>query len=231
MRSADRRAEHPISCPNGTLAEQAAHLAVRLGDAGRRSASRARGRPRVARAARRDGTSAATTASTSAGRAGRDRHRTAHRRPRAAVAAAAGAVHQRGHLVGERALGERAARARRRARRAARRSRRAVAATASSGTYRPSRRRSAPRTAGTGTARCAAGSSHTAPPTDLPNLVPSLFSHQRMGHRERLAAEPAADQLDPGDDVAPLIAGAGLQLDTVAPRTGDGSRWPAAACS
>ena len=39
--------------------------------------------------------------------------------------------------------------------------------------------------------------------------------HQRVSHRKRLAPEPAPDQFDAGDDVAPLVGGAGLQLDVV----------------
>ena len=67
------------------------------------------------------------------------------------------AVHHRGHLVGERALrdsalGRAVVLVEQRLR-----SRPAAAARASSGRCRPSGRRSAPRTGGTGTARCAPG--------------------------------------------------------------------------
>ena len=49
----------------------------------------------------------------------------------------------------------------------------------------------------------------------LAELRPVGLGDQRVRHRERLHAEPAADQVDAGDDVAPLIGRAGLQLDLV----------------
>ena len=58
------------------------------------------------------------------------------------------------------------------------------ASRASSGRRPPSRRRSASRTAGTGTARCGSGSSQTAPPTDLPNFDAVAAGHQRMRDRD-----------------------------------------------
>ena len=58
-------------------------------------------------------------------------------------------------------------------------------------------------------------SSQTAPPTDLPNFEPSAFVTSGWVSAWALAAEVAADEVDTGDDVAPLVGAAGLQLDTV----------------
>ena len=114
-----------------------------------------------------------------------DRHRTA-RRPPARRAVPRCAVHQRGQLVGQRTLGQPPLRRVGVLRRAPPRARRAGAATASSGTVPTIASSIWTQNWRNWYGDVLAGSSHTAPPTDLPNLAPSLLGHQRVRHRERL---------------------------------------------
>ena len=77
-----------------------------------------------------------------------------------------------------------------------------------------------------------AGSSHTAPPSVLPSFD-AVGCASSSGQANACTAAPAscADQVDAGDDVAPLVGAADLDLARRGARGATGSRWPAAACS
>ena len=59
------------------------------------------------------------------------------------------------------------------------------------------------------------GSSHSAPPSVLPYLVPSALVISGVAKRVGVAAVGAPDQLDPAGEVAPLVGAAELQRDAV----------------
>ena len=210
--------------------QQAAHLAVRLGHTGLRRAARAPGRRRVAPAASTRGTSRGDRrehVGRGAGRIAAEQHvggLVGGARPRRRRAPAWSAR--------RRARAARAAApAPRRARRAAPRSRRADAATASSGTCRPSASSLWIQNWRNWYGEVRAGSSHTAPPTDLPNLAPSALGHQRMRHRERLLRRAGGGSGRRRRRCCPTGRRRRPAARRRGARTGGGSRWPAAACS
>ncbi|CAB5009711.1 unannotated protein [freshwater metagenome] len=52
-------------------------------------------------------------------------------------------------------------------------------------------------------------------PSGLAELAAVALEHQRMGDCERLLAKAPSDQLRSGNDIAPLVAGSGLELHPV----------------
>ena len=133
----------------------------------------------------------------------------------AAATAASCAVHQRRHLVGEGPLREPRSGASSCSAMQPLDLVERLQRELSSWCRRPRRRRLHPELAELVRAWSSPASSHTAPPSDLPNFVPSLRVSSGPRERVHVLGALAADQIDPGDDVAPLVGAADLQLDAV----------------